>query len=616
MLALTRLSSLLLCAAVPAAAQTLVFDFELDSVATAPRLLVDVGDMNGDGHSDFATSTGSKNPELRIYSGVSQQEIRRHSLTFAAFDAAGLGDVDGDGHDDYAYTDASAVYALNGNLVVRSGATGVVLLTVDHSAVGVDSFGSCLAAIGDADGDGARDLVVRAGISFGLPVVEYELIALSSRTGAELYRVPPPLDSNARNFARSIAGLGDIDGDGVGDLIASDPAIAGLFQGRAMVYSGASGALIERINGQPDSSVWPSRVARIGDVDGDGRDDVLTSGRHGRSPQTVQVWSTGTWQEIHRIDSAFAAGLTIGYAVSALPDTNGDGVEDFAIGAVGDNGVVDRGGAVHVHSGASGSLLYSIIDPQVRRFQGRQVLGIDLTGDGNGDVIGLAGSNAFYSNERIRGYRFDRSPTVFDFATDDSFDRPLRNGEDVDSGARFGKRMIITGTGPGTVGAAVFATDPQGPNALAEDQDLLVGRGNALILQESGTPGLNGTYRSPDDSQFGGRMRFDLVGEAEPLYMDLVDICPGLQSVLVQQVDDKGRRRTHFVAAGFTADGSLDPVHGVGRLDLTSLRVQPGVTANAVASEDPGFDQASVVRIDVSFGGSGAIAELSMILGG
>ena len=73
--------------------------------------------------------------------------------------------------------------------------------------------------------------------------------------------------------------------------------------------------------------------------------------------------------------------------------------------------------------------------------------------------------------------------TTIDFSTDDSGD-PLVNGQDIMSPDEFGALFSVSSGGP-NLGAAIFDSDPMGPNMGGPDPDLLVGLGNVMMLQSS-----------------------------------------------------------------------------------------------------------------------------------
>ena len=72
---------------------------------------------------------------------------------------------------------------------------------------------------------------------------------------------------------------------------------------------------------------------------------------------------------------------------------------------------------------------------------------------------------------------------TIDFSTDD-FGAPLVNGQDISSPEEFGNLISISSSG-NNQGAAIFDSDPMGPNMGGGDPDLLVGLGNILIIQSN-----------------------------------------------------------------------------------------------------------------------------------
>lgn len=202
-------------------------------------------------------------------------------------------------------------------------------------------------------------------------------------------------------------------------------------------------------------------------------------------------------------------------------------------------------------------------------------------------------------------------PLTLDFETEDDFTTPLDNGQDISTEPEFGVLVAIDSSG-NNQGAAVFDTTIDGPNAAGPDPDLLVGLGNAMILQSNDSPTQStpGYFDTPNDSARGGSLYFDFVYRSELTSIDLIDIDTGPQSAAVYLTDSEGRQRTYFVPAGWTGDVEGDGPPGYATLDLATLEDQPGFASTATASEDPGFDPESVVTLEVFFEGSGATDNL------
>ena len=199
-----------------------------------------------------------------------------------------------------------------------------------------------------------------------------------------------------------------------------------------------------------------------------------------------------------------------------------------------------------------------------------------------------------------------------DFETEDDFQTLLFNGQDVTSADEFGIMVAIDGVANSGAEAAIFDSDPSGPNASSSDPDLLVGTGNVLILQENLLQSTPGFYDRPDDDANGGRVDVVFEGSgASVRSLDLIDVDPSPnQDVRVGLTDLNGRLRDYFVPSGWTEDVSVHGAPGYRTLDLTTTALQPGFQANATAQSDPLFDPNCVTRLRVEFFGSGALDNL------
>jgi hypothetical protein len=198
----------------------------------------------------------------------------------------------------------------------------------------------------DLDGDGRPDLVVGAPDADGLTGVVYAF----ANDGRLLYRVGVP---GFWWLGRSVARLGgDLDMDGIEDFVVGAPNTSP--GGGVLVLSGRTGALIRQGRGEPTDQLGWS-VAGCGDMDGDGVPDF--AGGDGWS--MVRVFSGRTGNPIHtwRWPSASKFGSSLaGDGV----DMDRDGVPDLVVGAPNENNVPDGFGGQYVFSGRDGSVLFRL----------------------------------------------------------------------------------------------------------------------------------------------------------------------------------------------------------------------------------------------------------------
>jgi len=186
----------------------------------------------------------------------------------------------------------------------------------------------------------------------------------------------------------AVADAGDINGDGVPDVISGAPG-TGSAVGHAYVYSGATGRTIVRLHGHIAGDQFGAAVAGAGDVNHDGVPDLLVgapgSGPGSTDPGHSYVISGRTFHVI-RVLHGDRPGDSFGTATDRSDDLNGDGVSDLIVGA-GDSGR-HNGGAVYVYSGKTGKRLFRIhSERRSRTFGVFFAAGVgDVNGDGVPDI--------------------------------------------------------------------------------------------------------------------------------------------------------------------------------------------------------------------------------------
>ncbi|MCB9897941.1 MAG: FG-GAP repeat protein [Planctomycetes bacterium] len=260
-------------------------------------------------------------------------------------------------------------------------------MTVDtvSGEPGTGLFGRSLATIGDVDGDLVADFVVGAPYSsLGGLTRNGSVTAYSGRTRELLYTIVGTSDN--AEFGTSVVGGADWDQDGWPDFAVSAPQETIINSAR--IYSGHTGAFLESFDAPTTHSDWGHAMCFPGDVDGDGWQDFAVGAPSYDVPTSnvglVRVYSGQTGAVIWQVAGAKSQG-NLGIALAPMGDWNLDGVPDLAVGY---SGFDYSRGQAQIRSGSTGALMSASEGIASYDYYGFALAAVDdVDGDGRKDLV-------------------------------------------------------------------------------------------------------------------------------------------------------------------------------------------------------------------------------------
>jgi subtilisin family serine protease len=320
-------------------------------------------------------------------------------------------------------------------------------------------------------------------------------------------------DQTGQLLGKSLRSAGDVNGDGIGDLIVGSQSYdtPTLNAGRAMVFHGSLGGLANTpswtLDGDQERGLLGFDVSGAGDVNGDGYDDVLVSALIYDAGETdegrVYLFlgsASGLGASPHWTVDGDQAAPDFGWSVSTAGDVNGDGYDDILIGARKfDASFTDEGRALLFLGSANGPAAtpdWTFDGGQADAFLGNSVAGGgDVNDDGYDDILlGAPNFDGGGLNNTGRVFLFLGSATGPGAVPDVLFDGSSTNEQvgshvagagdvngdgydDVIVGARFSGRAFVhhgAASGPDTVADWTFQS------AQSENGGVFVGQGGDI----------------------------------------------------------------------------------------------------------------------------------------
>ncbi len=372
--------------------------------------IVNIGDFNADGFEDLAVSAEGENEALGavyIYFGGKKSDTQADvvfnppsNYDGFGYKVAHAGDFNADGFSDIVIVAKNYISSENPVIMVYFGGPNYdTQPDIFLKTWGVPGFGDDVAGLGDVNGDGIDDIGVVSGSSMGVYFGSLN---------------PPYFTEKGQTLNRvgyNIEYCGDVNGDGYNDILGSNNS-----ENKAFIYKGGPDldASPDQFFVSPETDTFFGfQLSGGGDINGDGYADVVVGemGINGHTGKAFVYYGNPnifnsvsiTGRPADFVIDGPKANSNFGSAVAIVKDINGDGFDEVAVGGSNLNYLALYNGGHHLDSAPSQTFLSD--DTEYGSFLA--ITSLDFNGDGYAEV--------FASNYEVgKVYMFKHTKTLID----------------------------------------------------------------------------------------------------------------------------------------------------------------------------------------------------------